>query len=222
MNNADLYGLEVFSGISHRDIDELAHRLGANSRRFNKDEFILSSGSETNEIGIVLKGSVLTESTDTYGKKTIYCLTEKNGFFGEICFGTHMPITADIVAAEDCEIIFIGFPDFSGISGVKPAVSYVFISNLFRLSAKNNSLLADKIADTSAKTIRGRVMSFLSRKRNEHGDSFLIPYDRQQLAEYLGIDRSALSNELSKMKKDGLIDYKKNSFKLTKKYRKHL
>jgi CRP-like cAMP-binding protein len=90
------------------------------------------------------------------------------------------------------------------------------IQNLLTLTARKNLTLSRRILHTSAKSIRGRLLSYFSEQALlQGGYRFSIPFNRQQLADYLGVDRSALSNELSKMKREGLIAYEKNTFILT-------
>ena len=89
------------------------------------------------------------------------------------------------------------------------------IGNLLSLSAEKNLKLSRRIFHTSSKSIRGRLISYFSQQVRQNGSyQFTIPFNRKQLADYLGVDRSALSNELSKMQKDGLIEYEKNKFTL--------
>ena len=90
-----------------------------------------------------------------------------------------------------------------------------FVSNLLIISTHKNLMLSSRSFHTAPKTIRGRVMAYLnSVSMQKHAREFNIPFDRQQLADYLNLERTALSKELGKMKRDGLIDYYKNSFKI--------
>ena len=82
---------------------------------------------------------------------------------------------------------------------------------------QKNLLLSNRIFCTSPKTIRSRLLTYFSRLSVKYGSSTIqIPFNRQQLADYLNLDRSALSKELGKMQQDGLIEYHKNMIYLAK------
>ena len=120
----------------------------------------------------------------------------------------------DAVANEDCEILFVNVPRLFMPCPVCKSQNRL-IQNLVIISARKNLQLSKRSLHTSPKTIRGRLLSYFSQQVSAQGSSKItIPFDRQQLADYLNLDRSALSKELGKMRKDGLIEYNKNTFEI--------
>ena len=118
----------------------------------------------------------------------------------------------DAVANEDCDILFVSVPRLFTPCSVCSSQNRV-IRNLVMISAGKNLQLSRHSLHTSPKTIRGRLSSYFSQQVSAQGSNrIVIPFDRQQLADYLNLDRSALSKELGKMRDDGLIEYKKNVF----------
>ena len=121
----------------------------------------------------------------------------------------------NVVAAESTKVLFLDMRKALQICSHACAHHNKLIRNLLSISAQKNLNLSRKIFHTSPKSIRGRLLSYLSYQAVRSGSqSFVIPFNRQQLADYLNVDRSALSNELSKMQRDGLLHVEKNHFDL--------
>ena len=119
------------------------------------------------------------------------------------------------VAAEASEVLFIPADALLAPAAPPDAGRLALLRGLLAVSARKNLTLTRKIVHTSPKSLRGRLLSYLSAQAVQHGsDTFDIPFDRQQLADYLGADRSALSGELGRMRRDGLLDFRKNHFEL--------
>ena len=118
----------------------------------------------------------------------------------------------DVAAVQDTEVLFLDMGLL--LSGEGPHHG-ILLRNLLTITARKNLALSRRIFYTSSKTIRGRLLSYLSDQAVlQNSPSFSIPFDRQQLADYLGVDRSALSNELGKMRRDGLLSARKSHFRL--------
>lgn len=206
----------LFRGMSEMEISDALEGLRAVTKKYKKGATILHAGSVTKRMGLVLEGSVTIENNDVWGNRTIFSHVGKNQFFAET-YGllANEPMLVDVVANEDCHILFLsigslgrGFPDHeSWIAKI--------MNNLLMISTQKNLTLSGRIFHTAPKTIRGRVMSYLNSVSIQKGmTEFDIPFDRQQMADYLNLDRTALSKELRKMKDDGLIDFHKNHFHL--------
>ena len=212
-----LAGTPLFRGISPSDIEEMSHCLHFRTARYERNDVIYLSGSTDVDIGLVLSGCVQVESNDLWGTKSILNMVEAGGVFAEAyacCPGETMMV--DVVAARDCEILFIRSRNVFQLCPSPCSRHADIIRNLVTVSARKNIRLSQRILDTSPKTIRGRLLSYLSRECALQGSrDITIPFDRQQLADYLSVERSALSKELGKMKADGLLDYKKNRFRLS-------
>jgi CRP-like cAMP-binding protein len=205
-----------FDGINEGEIKELLNCLNAREEHFKKDEIIFSAGSTTTEIGMVESGSVNIVVNFYWGTSSIFGHVEKGQIFAENYAAVpHQELLCDVVAAEDCDILFLNMLRVSTTCSNNCAFHNRLIKNLLRICAKKNLGLSTRMMHIAPKAIRNRLLSYLSEQalRNE-SRHFCIPFNRQQLADYLGVDRSALSSELSKMQKDGLITYHKNEFTL--------
>ena len=203
----------LFQGCSEEDIRNMARHLDFRTAAYKKGEIILGAGSVVTDIGLVLSGSVQIAYTDLWGNKSILGITPAGGVFAEsyACIPNE-PMQVDAVANEDCDILFISVPKLFTPCPVCGSQNRL-IRNLVMISAEKNLQLSRRSMHTSPKTIRGRLFSYFSQQVSAQGSSkIVIPFDRQQLADYLNLDRSALSKELGKMKNDGLIEYRKNTF----------
>ncbi|MDO4754407.1 MAG: Crp/Fnr family transcriptional regulator, partial [Bacillota bacterium] len=185
-----------------------------------KGSLIFRTGEVIYRIGLVLEGSVNIVVHFFWGNSNIFGHIEKGKIFGEAYAaipGKELP--CDVVAAEDSKILFL---DFKKIMTTCPnccAFHTRIIHNIVRISASKNINLSSRMMLIAPKSIRDKLLSYLSEQAMEHANAnFSIPFSRQQLEDYLGVDRSALSNELSKMQKDGLITYQKNHFILHQDY----
>ena len=192
--------------------------LGAAERGYTKGEQIYHSGDYVSDLGMVLSGSVLIQTDDLWGNTTVLDRIGPGQIFAETyaCVPGE-PLMVDVVAAEGTQVLFLNVERVLRVCSHTCAHHSKLIRNLLLLSAQKNLNLSRKIFYTSSKTIRGRLLSYLSYQARRNGTpSFTIPFNRQQLADYLNVERSALSNELSKMQRDGLLVVEKNHFTLTR------
>ena len=206
----------IFTGMSPDEIDQALSELCAIEKAYEKNSLILRAGDITDSLGLVLYGSVTIESNDMWGNRTILSNVGEGGFFAETyALLENEPLLVDVIANENCRILFFKVGSLKKLKSNMNLWSFKLISNLLMISANKNLHLSGRSFHTSPKTIRGRVMVYLSSVSLKKGSNeFDIPFDRQQLADYLNLERSALSKELGKMKKDGLIEVRKNHFKL--------
>ena len=205
--------IALFRGCSEEDILNMSKHLDFRAGKYRKGEMIFGAGSIVTDIGLVLSGSVRIEHTDLWGNKSILGIIPADGVFAEsyACIPNE-PMMVDVVANEDCDILFINVPRLFTPCSVCSSQNKV-IHNLVMISAGKNLQLSRRSLHTSPKTIRGRLSSYFSQQVSAQGSNkIVIPFDRQQLADYLNLDRSALSKELGKMQNDGLIEYHKNTF----------
>ena len=205
----------LFRGCSEEDILNMSKHLDFRTNRYGKGDVIFSAGSIVTDIGLVLSGSVRIEHTDLWGNKSILGITPAGGVFAEsyACIPDE-PMLVDAVANEDCDILFISVPKLFIPCSVCSSQNRL-IQNLVMISAGKNIHLSRRSLHTSPKTIRGRLFSYFSQQVSAQGSNkIIIPFDRQQLADYLNLDRSALSKELGKMEAEGIIEYKGSHFLL--------
>lgn len=206
----------LFRGCSPSETERMLECLEFAVRTYQKDEMICSRGMVVTEIGVVLSGSVRIENDDIWGNRSVLNIVGQGGIFAEAyaCVPGE-PLMINVAANDICEVLFLNVAKIFEASGDMCPFHSKFIQNLVTVCAKKNLELSRRIFHTSSKTIRGRLMSYFSQQISlQKSDRITIPFDRQQLADYLGVDRSALSKELGKMKKDGLLNYRKNQFEI--------
>lgn len=215
LNSTVLSESVLFRGIQPNETTEMLHCLGAERRKFEKNARIFHIGDTVTELGLVLTGSILIQNDDFWGNTTVLDHVMPSQIFAETYACTGEPLMVDAVAAEPSEVLFLGVGRILQTCPQTCTHHSRLIRNLLFLSARKNLNLSRKIFHTSSKSIRGRLLSYLSFQSARCGSrSFTIPFNRQQLADYLNVDRSALSNELSKMQKDGLLRVERNRFEL--------
>ena len=215
MDLQNLETTELFCGASPIEVEEMLRCLDTEIRSYQKGEAILRMGDRTRRLGLVLSGGVTLESDDAWGQRTVLGHVGEGQVFAETyaCLPDE-PLMVNAVAAMETRVLFLDVGRlFSGQSGCVHQT--VLVRNLLNITARKNLALSRRSFYTSSKTIRGRLLSYLSDQALLQGsDRFSIPFDRQGLADYLGVDRSALSNELGKMRREGLLTAQKNVFEL--------
>lgn len=207
---------QLFRDIPVGELNGLLNCLRAVRRQYEKGAVLCSAGERTASIGLVLSGSVHIESDDVWGSKSILSSVGPGQVFAETyaCLPDE-PLMVSVTAAEDTAVLFLHAPHMLAPCTQTCICHAQLIRNLLFVSARKNLELSRRAFHTAPKTIRGRLLSYLSMQAIRTGsDSFSIPFDRQQLADYLGVDRSALSAELGRMRREGLLDFRKNWFHL--------
>lgn len=202
----------LFCGCSEEQLRQLPARLELKAQRYQKDEFILHQGEKPKGIGIVLSGRLHILREDYLGNREILAEAGPAEIFDEV-YGVlaDEPQRVAVVAAADSQAAFFTVKRFLAAGRREP----VLMENLLRVLAQKNLFLTTKMAHLSKRTIREKVISYLSEESSRRGSlEFSIPFNRQQLADYLAAERSALSRELSRMQQEGLIEFHKNRFVL--------
>lgn len=214
MNYKFLANTLLFRGVTPDEIESMMGCLDAQVKKYHKGEVIYHNGEYVQKAGLVLSGSVHIENDDLWGNRTLLSHVGPGQVFAEtyVCVPGE-PLMINVVAAEASEILFLNLGKGSCTCVKNCGFHGRLIQNLLAISAQKNLNLSRRIFYTSAKSIRGRLLSYLSDQATRCGSlEFDIPFNRQQLADYLGVDRSAMSNELSKMQKEGYLTSSKNHF----------
>ena len=160
-------------------------------------------------------GSVNIENIDLWGNKSILSHVPAGQVFAETYAFCGEPMMVDVVAAEETEVLFLNMDVLIHTPHPDSEWQPVLVQNLLNISLHKNLALSERIFCTSPKTVRGRLLLYLSNQAAKAGSkSFRIPFDRQGLADYLNLDRSALSKELGKMRDEGILETTKNEFTL--------
>ena len=210
----DLTKAQLFSGLATADIEKMLGCLGARERSYKKGDILLLEGSRTEQLGIVLSGRVLVELGDVWGNNSVLNSVGPGGSFAETYAFCGEALMVDAVAAEHCEILFLHTAALTD-TRIEPALQDKLLRRLLAVSMRKNLSLSQRIFCTTPKTVRGRLLTYFSAQAARCGRmAFEVPFNRQQMADYLNLDRSALSKELCKMRDEGLLEFDKNRFVL--------
>jgi CRP/FNR family transcriptional regulator, dissimilatory nitrate respiration regulator len=209
-----LAGIPLFDGISSEELKYLLSCLNAKQQFFTKQEILLLEGQPASLVGIVLSGSVLIVKEDYRGNRIILAEASAGELFSEAfsCAQMeHLPVT--VVSAQDSMVLWIDYRRVVSVCSSACGFHAKLIQNMLRILASKNMLLNRKIEYMSKRTIREKLLAFLSDQAAGIVEKeFSIPFSRQELADYLCVDRSALSAELSKMRSAGLLEFHRNRF----------
>jgi CRP-like cAMP-binding protein len=216
MDETMLAKTTLFRGLGKDELSLALQRLYAEEVRYKKEEYILYAGDKTDRLGLVTGGSVTIESNDVWGNRTILSHIGPGQFFAETyAILEREPLLVDAIANENSTVLFLYIRNLKDLAIHGEPWAMKMITNLLMISARKNLILSGRSFHTSPKTIRGKVLAYLNSVALQEGTHrFEIPFDRQQLADYLNVERSALSKELGKMKREGLILVNKNHFEL--------
>ncbi len=216
MNTFFLANTQLFRGISEGEIAELLLCLGAYERKFQKGDVIFRAGTPVTDMGLVVHGSVNIVVNLYWGNSIIFGHVAKGEVFAENYAAIPgKELLCDVIACEDTDIIFLNVKHVLTTCRKGCAYHNRIIQNMLRISAQKNLNMSSRMIHTASKSLRERLLSYFSEQALEQGSAhFTIPFNRQQLADYLAVNRSAMSNELSKMQAEGLIAYRKNEFTL--------
>ncbi len=206
----------LFSGVGNDEISAMLNCLQAKLVTYKKGEYVFRQGEHVNRISLLTEGKLLVQSDDFWGNRSIINIIDIGEMFGEAYASPESEaITNDVIAEEDSTVIFF---DIQKILTVCPSACKfhsIVIQNLFFAISDKNRKLVQKMGHMSKRTTRAKLISYLSEEaRRQSKNTFTIPFNRQQLADFLSVDRSAMSNELCKMRDEGLISFNKNQFTL--------
>ena len=206
----------LFAGMNEEERLAAYASMDVKEREYGKGEAIFRAGTKTKRMGMILSGSVTIESNDMWGNRTILSHVGAGQFFAETyAYLQDAPMLVDVTANEDCQVALLSLEVVTHREAGAEAWHIKLLTNLLTVAARKNLILSGRSFHTAPKTIRGRVLSYLnSMSLQKKSTDFDIPFDRQQLADYLNLERSALSKELGKMQREGLIKCRKNHFRL--------
>lgn len=209
-----LSGTPLFQEIAEDEIEQMLSCLHAREKTYQKGEIIYHAGDRVTEIGFVESGSVNIVVNFFSGKSHIFGHANKGAIFAEnYALLSDKELICDVVATEASTILFLDVNKLFTSCKNSCTFHQRLIQNLLRISAQKGLNLTSRMMHTAPRALRDRLISYLSEQAIANGSThFTIPYNRQQLADYLGVDRSAMSHELSKMQQDGWIAFRKNEF----------
>jgi CRP-like cAMP-binding protein len=204
----------LFAGIDSSQITTILPCLSAAVRRAEKNEFILSTDDHAETVGLILSGNVHVINEDYWGRKDILSQLGPSDLFAESFSCAQVDrIPVSVVAVEPTEYMTVNCRKITTTCSSACAFHTQLIANMLQLIANKNIALMQKIEQMSKRTTREKLLSYLSAEAQKAGkNSFDIPFNRQEMADYLAVDRSAMSSELGKMRDEGLIDFDRNHF----------
>lgn len=206
----------LFSGVGEEELPAMLNCLGAVVRSYRKGEYVFRSGEQISSITVLVEGRLLIQKDDYWGNRSIVNVIEPGELFGEAYAAPDSgALRNDVLAAEDSTAIFF---DIHRVLTVCPSACRfhtLTVQNLFYAISEKNRKLVSKLDITSKRTTREKLLSYLSEEaKRQNASAFEIPFNRQQLADFLSVDRSAMSNELCKLRDAGLISFDRSRFTL--------
>lgn len=216
LNAAFLTETALFNGIANGDMPPLLACLSAQTIRCEKNQTILHRGDRLERFGIVLEGQFRITEEDYFGNRHLLAALEPGDLFGEsFAFAQAEALPFDVVAASDSTALLIDCRRLTQPCAKACGFHSRLIQNLMSVISGKNIVLTQKIGILSKRSTREKLLAYLAGEARRHGSRrFNIPFDRQGLADYLCVERSALSAELSKLRSQGILDFQKNHFEL--------
>lgn len=198
----------LFRGISQPELAQALPCLGARTLQVSRDQRLLTAGEPARWIGIVLSGSVRIVHEDYCGNRNILTSAEPPQLFGEAFAWVAFPaLPVDVEAAQDSAVLLLDSQRLLGHDSALVPLQPRLVANLLTVVSEKNLLLTRKLALLSRRTTREKLLAYFTDEARRAGSTaFTLDYDRQTLADYLGVDRSAMSAELSKLRQAGLLE----------------
>lgn len=218
MADSDLFSVlkktRIFQGLDGQELINVCNIVMPSEKTYSKNEVIVNQGESVRKIGILKKGSAISVKYHFDGNPQILRIHNEGEVFSLDAVNTSMstsPVT--LIAQTDCEVVFVPYSKLLDSDSVNDKTKEQIMSNMGEILSNELIRLTYKIDVLSKRTLRERIMTYLSLIRERSGDStFDIGMNQEQFAQYLCVNRSVLSKELNKMRKSGLIDYKGNRF----------
>ena len=215
----ELKNTKIFASASEFECQAMMFCFKTRFKIFNKNSSIVKQGDPMDEVVLILKGSALVENVDNLGDISILMRLKQGHVYGlESAYAGEETYKDSLIAREKTLVMFMNKHRVITPCANKCRRHDIVVKHLMQMVAKSNMKLLDKITHLSKKTIREKLMSYLTALAKKRGTNYFeLPYNKTELANYLSIDRTAMSAELTRMKQDGLIDFEKRQFHLIKK-----
>lgn len=207
---------KLFAGVGDDEISAMLSCLGARLYNYKKGEYVLRQGEHLSDIIVLVEGNLHIQKDDYWGNRSILGQVDVGEMFGEAYVAPESgALLNDVVATENSTVIFFDVRKIITTCSSGCRFHYLIVQNMFFAISDKNRKLVQKLGHMSKRTTREKLISYLSEEsKKQNSSNFTIPFNRQQLADFLSVDRSAMSNELCKMRDEGLIEFDKNYFKL--------
>lgn len=207
---------QLFSGVSEEEINTMLNCLNAHICTYKKGEYVLHQGENINNILVLAEGKLHIQRDDYWGNRSIINIVSVGEMFGEAYVAPKSEsIMNDVLAIEECTVISFDIKHIITVCSSACKFHSMVVQNLFFAISEKNRKLVQKLTFMSKRTTREKLIAYLSEEsKKQKSNNFSIPFNRQQLADFLSVDRSAMSNELCKMRDEGMIKFNKNKFTL--------
>ena len=205
---------KLFEGIKTQELGKLLDCIAPRHKKYRKGSFVFVEEDDPAFIGMVLSGLLHIVRDDYWGNRTIVTQIEPGELFAEafVCGGVHK-IPVSVTAAKDTEIIQFDFNRITTLCSSACAFHSGLVKNMLSILAQKNMRLMDKLECLTQRGTRAKVLHYLSTlAKRQKSAALTIPFNRQELADYLSVDRSALSAELCRMRNEGILSFRKNHF----------
>lgn len=206
----------LFAGVEDSEIESMLSCLDARLYTYKKGEYVLRQGEHLSDIIVLVDGNLHIQKDDYWGNRSILGQISVGEMFGEAYVTPESgAVLNDVVALEDSVIVFFDVKRIITTCSSACRFHATVVQNMFYAISEKNRKLVQKLGHMSKRSTREKLISYLSEEaKRQNNSSFTIPFNRQQLADFLSVDRSAMSNELCKMRDDGLLEFEKNMFRL--------
>ena len=207
---------KLFSGVGDDDISTMLSCLEARLLTYKKGEYVLRQGEHLSDILVLAEGRLHIQRDDYWGNRSILGHIGVGEIFGEAYVAPESgTLLNDVIAVEDSAVFFFDVKRVISTCSSACRFHTMVVQNLFFAISEKNRGLVQKLDYMSRRTTREKLLSYLSEEaKKQNSASITLPFNRQQLADYLSVDRSAMSNELCKMRDEGLLEFQKNRFRL--------
>lgn len=206
---------ELFTGYEPHELKLILGCLNARIKVYQKNQTVIGLGTVIDKIGIVITGTLQIQQTDLFGNNNILTSLEAKSIFGESYASSGLPLPIEVVASQESTVLFIDYEKIIHPCPKNCIDHSNLVTRMVKLLSIKNMFLTEKIAILSKRTTRDKLLHYLNGESTRHqAKTFTIPFNRQGLADYLVVDRSAMSAELSKLKNEGIIDYHKSTFRI--------
>ena len=207
---------QMFAGVSEEEIGSMLSCLNARLQLYKKGSYVLRQGEHLNDIIVLLEGTLHIQKDDYWGNRSILGQIAVGEMFGEAYVAPESgALLNDVIAVEDSAVIFFDVRRIITTCSSACRFHAMVVQNVFFAISDKNRKLVQKLGHMSKRSTREKLISYLSEEaKRQNSTVFAIPFNRQQLSDFLSVDRSAMSNELCKMRDEGLLEFEKNTFKL--------
>ena len=212
MNNFEIIKeCPIFKDFSIDEIIEIFSVISFYEKNYKKNDIILAENTKTEYFGIITNGKIALSNFDYFGNRNILNVFEKEDSFAEALVSLEIQIPHEVISLTDSSVVWIEYKSLS-----KSLYYQKILNNLLNIISTKNLILNKKLQILSKRTTREKILEYLATQKKllSIDSNFEINLNRNEMADYLALDRSNLSRELGKLKKEGIIDFKKNKFKL--------